>query len=781
MPHQIPDVLHAGHVLLLDRNDDDGNRLLAKMMGRRYFLMTSSIFTAAMAVPVPSLAAVARIDDLIGRMTIEEKSGQLSCFNDEIRPVGAVFNPVVDARGADAMLADVRAGRVGMLFNGYGVAGGRRAQQAALDSRLGIPLAFAADVIHGCRTIFPIPLAEAAAFDPDLSRRAARAIAREASAGGLHWTFAPMVDVARDQRWGRVAEGAGEDVLLGTLLAAARVRGFQGDDLRRADSLLATPKHFAGYSAVRGGMEYAAVDMSEAELRETYLPPFAAAFAAGAGATIASFTDFGGVPVTANRHLLTEVLRDQMRFTGVCVSDYDADRELIAHGVAADEADAARLAILAGIDMSMQSGLYNRHLPALVAAGRVPIAAVDQAVRRVLAMKDALGLFDDPFRSLDPAIERRETGSVAIRRLAREVAIRSVVLLRNDGDLLPLARSGKRIALIGPFGADTANLNGPWSFAGNPRDGIDLATGIRAALADPAMLVIEPGSGILSPIAGGIDRAVAAARQADVVLLAVGEAGDMSGEGNSRVAIVVPPAQQALAEAVAATGRPVVVLLRHGRALALEGAIRDAPALLATWFLGEQTGPAVADILFGAVEPTGRLPVSFPYATGQEPWSYDHRSTGRPAPADDPMQPGRSHWRDAPDAALYPFGSGLGYTRFALSDPAVPARVANGTAVSIGVTVRNIGRRRGTALVRAEVHDRVASRSRPVRQMKAFTRVTLDPGKSARLPLRIEADDLALVSADGVRRIEDGAFDLWLYGGEGPPLAASFTVVGGAG
>ncbi|NYT41964.1 glycoside hydrolase family 3 C-terminal domain-containing protein [Sphingomonas sp. R-74633] len=733
-------------------------------IGRRALLAGSAQAALLGLLPVAARASSARIDGLIARMTIAEKAGQLSCFNDEIRPVGAVFNPVVDPRGADAMLADIRAGRVGMLFNGYGVAGARRAQAAALKSRLGIPLVFAADVIHGCRTIFPIPLAEAAAFDPELSERAARAVAEEASAGGLHWTFAPVVDVARDQRWGRVAEGAGEDVLLNRQLAAARVRGFQGADLRRADSLLATPKHFAGYSAVRGGMEYAAVDMSVAELRETYLPPFAAGFGAGAGATIASFTDFNGVPATANRWLLTDVLRGELGFAGVCVSDYDADRELIAHGVASDEADAARLAMLAGVDVSMQSGFYNKYLPGLVESGKVPMARVDEAVRRVLALKEALGLFDDPFRSLDAGAEKRRTATPAIRAVAREVATRSIVLLRNEGDLLPLPRKGKRIALIGPFGADKANLNGPWSFAGDAKDGIDLATGIRALLDAP--LVVEAGSGVHEPLAGGITRAVAAAKGADVVLLAIGEAGDMSGEGNSRAEITVPAAQQALAEAVAATGTPVVVLLKSGRALALEGAVREAPALLCTWFLGEQTGAAVADVLFGVREPTGRLPVSFPLATGQQPWSYDRRSTGRPAPNSDPMEPGRSHWRDAPDRALFPFGSGQGYTRFALAELHVPARVTQGQAVEVRVVVTNAGARRGEAFVRADIHDRVASRTRPVRQMKAYARVPLDPGERRVVTLAIPYAELALVAADGQWRVEPGAFDLWVGAGD---------------
>jgi beta-glucosidase len=741
-------------------------------------LKTSLLAAGGILIGGATRVASPRVEALIARMTLAEKAGQLSCFNDEIRPVGAVFNPVVSPRGANAMLADIRAGQIGMLFNGYGVAGARRAQAAALESRLRIPLLFAADVLHGCRTLFPIPLAEAAAFDPDLSRRAARAVAQETTASGIHWTFAPMVDVARDQRWGRVAEGAGEDVLLNCLLAAARVEGFQGPDLTKPDALLATPKHFVGYGAVRGGMEYAAVDMSTAELRETFVPPFAAAFTAGAGATMASFTDFNGVPVSANRPLLTDLLRAELGFDGVCVlSDYDADRELIAHGIAADEADAARLAILAGIDMSMQSGLYQRHLPALVEDGRVPIAAVDQAVRRVLTLKERLGLFDDPFRSLDRHAERRERGSRAIRDMARTVATRSIVLLRNDGDLLPLSRRGKRLALIGPFGADRANLNGPWSFAGDPAEGIDLATGLRAALTDPASsLIVEAGSGISEPLPGGIERAVAAARAADIVLLAIGEGADMSGEGNSRVEITVPVAQQALADAVAATGTPVVVLLRHGRALALTGAVRDAPALLATWFLGEQTGPAVADMLFGAVEPTGRLPVSFPLATGQQPWSYDRRSTGRPAPDADPKAAGRSHWRDAPDRALPPFGSGMSYTRFTLSDLRVPATVAAGAPLSVSVRVRNVGARTGSALVRLDVHDRVASRTRPVRQMKAFQRVTLAAGSEAQVELRIAADGLALVANDGRWQVEPGMFDLWVDAGEGTEIAGTFRV-----
>ncbi|AIT07626.1 beta-glucosidase [Sphingomonas taxi] len=734
------------------------------MVSRRSVLLGMSMLPAW-----PALAREAqdRIDDLIGRMTIEEKAGQLSCFSDTIRPLGRPTNPGEAARDAAAMLMAIRAGQIGMLFNGHGVAGARKAQRAALQSRLGIPLVFAADVIHGYETIFPIPLGEAAAFDAALSERIARAVASEATAGGLHWTFAPMVDVARDQRWGRVAEGAGEDVHLGCVLAAARVRGFQGNDLSADDALCATPKHFAGYGAVGGGMEYGAVDVSPATLRAVHVPPFAAAFAAGAGAVMASFTDVNGIPATANRPLLTGLLRDELAFRGPCVSDYQADLELIAHGAASDEADAARRAILAGTDVSMQSGLYNAHLPALVAAGRVPMARVDEAVRRVLGLKMRLGLFDRPFRSLDRAAERTRIGTLATRALAREAATRAVVLLRNDGDLLPLSSATKRIALIGPFGDDPAQLDGPWSFAGYRRTGIDLATTLRGRITAPTRLIVEPGSGIEAPIPGGIERAVAAARGADIVLLAIGEGGDMSGEANSRTSITIPVAQQALADAVAATDRPIVVLLRHGRALALQGAVAAAPAILATWFLGCETGPALADILFGDVEPTGRLPVSFPFATGQEPWSYDRLPTGRPPPAEPQPQGGTGRWRDAPDAACYAFGHGLGYTRFALETVTAPPVLAD--ASDVVVTVRNIGARRGTHLVQLYVRQRVASLARPVRQLKRFAHVTLDAGESRAVALPLGPADLAIVDGRGTRRIEPGDVDIWIASSSADP------------
>ncbi|MFT4197776.1 MAG: glycoside hydrolase family 3 N-terminal domain-containing protein, partial [Pseudoxanthomonas sp.] len=523
-----------------------------------------------------------RIQRLIDQMTVEEKVGQLGVFADALRPFAPDVNPEANARGAAEVLEQVRAGRVGALFNGVGAAQGRETQRVAVEeTRLGIPLLFGSDVIHGMRTVFPIPLGEAASFEPELARRTARATAVEATAAGIHWTFAPAVDVARDQRWGRVAEGAGEDVMLGCAFAAARVRGFQGDDLTAADSLLATPKHFAAYGAVAGGMEYASVDISEQTLREVHLPPFKAAFDAGAITVMSAFNDINGVPASANRWLMTELLRGDWQFPGLVVSDYTADMELIAHGYVADEADATARAFTAGLDMSMQSGFYAAHLPALVAGGRVPMAVLDEAVRRVLWVKERAGLFDDPYRCLDPVREAADTAYLAAHdELAREAARRSIVLLKNQGELLPLRASGQRIALIGPFARDRDNIEGCWTLFGDRSRYVNLEDGMRAALDDPALLTVVDGCGLEAPIEGGIEQALAAARAADVVVLALGEPQRYSGEAQSRTQIVLPAAQQALAEALAQAGTPVVVVLRNGRALALEGAVREAQAIL---------------------------------------------------------------------------------------------------------------------------------------------------------------------------------------------------------
>ncbi len=703
-----------------------------------------------------------RIESLIARMTLEEKVGQLGVFADMVRPFAPDVNPEANVRNAAQVLEQVRAGRVGCLFNGVGAAQGREIQRVAVEeSRLGIPVALAADVIHGMRTVFPIPLGEAASFEPALAERTARATAIEATAAGIHWTYAPAVDIARDQRWGRGAESAGEDVVLGCAFAAARVRGFQGPDLAAADSLLATPKHFAGYGAVAAGMEYAQVDISPQTLHDVHLPPFKAALAAGARALMSAFNDINGVPASANRWLLTDLLRGQWGFDGVVVSDYTADMELIAHGYAADETDATAKAFLAGLDLSMQSGFYAAHLPGLVRSGQVPMAALDASVRRILRLKEAIGLFDDPYRSLDPAREADTSHLAAHDALARDAARRSIVLLKNDGAALPLRRAGQRIALIGPFARDRDNIEGCWTLFGDKARYVTLEAGMRAALDDDALLEVVPGCALEDAVEGGIEAAVAAARRADVVVLALGEPQRYSGEAQSRVEIVLPAVQQALAEAVAATGTPVVVLLRNGRALALQGAVRDARAIAVTWFLGTQTGHAVADVLFGAYSPSGRLPVSFPQHSGQQPYFYNHPRTGRPELPE--MSEFKARWREIPNAPLYAFGHGLGYTTFAYGAPrlSAPQLEWDGELV-VTTTVTNTGTVAAEEVVQLYVHDRVASRVRPVRELKAFEKIALAPGQARDVVFRLDRGQLAFTNSEGVFAAEPGLFDLWV-------------------
>ncbi len=744
-----------------------------RTISRRAMIMGAGAVTAWAASPARALlqqtaqarALPASVEAILARMTVVEKAGQLTLMAAAWAGGAATaLNPAGGSSSFDEQLAQVRAGRLGGVFNGNGAVMAQRMQTAAMrQSRLKIPLLFAADVIHGLRTVFPVPLAEAASFDPDLARRTARAAGAEAAASGIDWTFAPMVDVARDARWGRGVEGAGEDVLLGRMMAAARVRGFQGErGLAASDAVAACAKHFAAYGAGEAGLDYNTVDVSERTLREVYFPPFQSAFDAGAATTMAAFNEISGVPATANAWLLTQILRREWGFGGLVVSDYTGDEELIAHGFATDAREATKLAFMAGVDMSMQSGFYLAHLPALVAAGEVPMARLDQAVRRVLTLKVALGLFDDPFRRIDPPREKTRIRTRETLALARDAGARSIVLLKNDGALLPLPRQGRRIALIGPFAAGQHDLIGPWNVYGTDAEAVDLATGIRAAVADPAQVSVTPGSGIDDPLPGGIVAAVAAARAADVVLLAVGESQRMSGEAQSRASIVIPAAQMALAEAVTATGTPIVVLLRTGRALVLSDAVLKAPAILVTWFLGSQDGPAIADIVFGKTGPSARLPVSFPHATGQEPYHYDHKNTGRPNPPG-PLLEYKARYREFANAALFPFGHGLTYG--AIEYEALDlgaARLSTDGALTVRATIANSGTRAAEEVVQLYIRDLAASVTRPVRELKAFRRVALKPGERQVVSFTLRRDDLLFIGQDLVPTVEPGRFHLWI-------------------
>lgn len=717
----------------------------------------------------------ARIESLIARMTVEEKVGQLSLY----APAGVdiVANPQAAKQSVDQQLADIRAGRVTGLFNDEGLEGKRQAQQAAVnESRLGIPLIFGADIIHGFRTVFPVPLAESASWEPALAERTARASAQEASADGFRWTFAPMVDIARDARWGRGVEGAGEDVYLGRQFAASRVHGFQGADLSRADSMLATPKHFAGYGAAEGGLDYNTVDLSDRTLREVYLPPFRAAIDAGALSIMSAFNEIGGIPSNANPSLLTGVLRDEWRFQGFVVSDYTADEELIAHGFAADGREAARRAFLAGTDVSMQSGLYMKYLPALVAAGEVPKSRLDEAVRRVLRVKTKLGLFDQPFRGLDDKPTGPRFDMAAHQALAREAATRSIVMLKNEGDLLPLPKSGKKIALIGPF-AGTSDLFGPWRIFPDQAPPVGIEDALRSRLSSPDSLTVVRGSDVDAPLEGGIAAAVAAAKDADVVVLSIGENEQMSGESRSRSDIEIPKAQQDLADAVAATGKPVVILLRNGRALALEGAVRGANAIVVTWFLGSQTGPAIADVLFGDANPSGRLPVSFPQTPGQVPYYYSHKRTGRPQLANAPAQMYKARYLDATNDALYPFGYGLGYARVRYDSLELKSGRMNWNGkLDLRARVTNTGARDADEVVQLYIGARAASVTRPVRELKGFRKVRIKPGQTVDVDFTLSRADLMFIGQDLKPTVESGSFDLWVGPSATQGLKSSFAL-----
>jgi beta-glucosidase len=761
------------------------SKVFATAANRRSVLLGAPLVSAWAASPWRSLAQAAeiarpepspRLTALLARMTVEEKAGQLTLMPSTIGGNATAFNPAQLPAGMAAQLAEVRAGRLTGLFNNRDVRGARQFQEVAVkESRLAIPLIFGADVIHGFRTIFPVPLAEAASFDADLCERTARAAAAEATAqGAIDWNFAPMVDIARDARWGRVVEGAGEDVLLGQRLAAARVRGFQGRSLSDPDAVLACVKHFAAYGAAEAGLDYNVVDVSEHTLREVYLPPFKAAFDAGALSTMSAFNELSGVPTSGNSWLTDQLLRKEWGFGGLVVSDYASDLELVNHGFAADAREAAKLAFLAGVDMSMASGIYMKHLPDLVAKGEVPMARLDQAVLRVLLVKERLGLFDDPYRRMKgkpPAAGT--TGPAAHVALAREAAQRSIVLLKNEGEVLPLAPAGKRIALIGPFGEGQRDLVGPWTVFGLDRDAVDLATGIRAALRDPALLTVVKGSDVTAAIDGGITAAVAAARNADVVLLAIGESQGMSGEAQSRTDIVVPKAQQDLAEAVAAVGKPVVVVLKNGRPLALEGAVLAAPAIVVTWFLGTQGGHAIADILFGKASPSGRLPVSFPRAAGQVPYYDAHKATGRPN-GPGRLNPYKTHYIGVPNSALFPFGHGLTYGKVAYSDFAVSER---GGGFVVSATVTNSGSRVVDELVQLYVQDVAATLTRPVRELKEFRSVKLAPGKAQRVEFVLGREQLAYLGADLRKRTDPGLFRAWIASSaEAEGAAGTFTL-----
>jgi beta-glucosidase len=709
------------------------------------------------------------IDSLISLMTIEEKVGQLVQFTpswDTTLPRGHLNETQKDL---------IRKGLIGSLLNAVGADTTHRIQEIAVrESRLKIPLIFGYDVIHGYRTVFPIPLGEAATWDPELIQAAARVAATEASAAGLHWTFGPMADIARDPRWGRIAEGSGEDPFLGSAMAAARVRGFQGEDLTAPGTVLACPKHYAAYGAAEAGRDYNTVDVSERTLREVYLPPFEAAVRAGAGSIMCSFNEISGVPSSGNHRLLTEILRGEWNFPGFVVSDWGSIGEMVQHGFVSSPEDAARVALMAGVDMDMMSGAYASSLAGLVRSGKINQRILDEAVRRVLWAKFRLGLFADPYHGADPKREQRLTLTKDHRALAREVAARSMVLLKNSGGVLPLKPSVRSLAVIGPLAASTVDPLGPWSGRGDAGDVISVLEGIRTATVQGTRVLYARGCPIDSLVTDGFGEAVKAARESEVVVLVLGEGAWMSGEAASRSSIDLPGAQKELAKAVLSTGKPVVVVLMNGRPLTIDWLDEAATAILEAWFPGVEAGNGVADVLFGKVNPSGKLPVTFPRSIGQIPIYYAHKNTGRPI---DEKEKYTSKYLDLPNTPLYPFGFGLSYTRFEYSSLKVDKDKVpvSGTLVVTG-NVTNTGGIAGTEIVQLYVRDNVGSVTRPVKELKAFRRVPLAPGERAVVRFEVAISSLGVLDDHWRKVVEPGTFTVFLGGNSSDCLELPFEV-----
>lgn len=720
------------------------------------YLMNSFVLRSGiMKNALPGKGIEQRVDSLLALMTLEEKIGQMTLFTSDWEMTG----PTLRATYKE----DIRKGRVGAIFNAHTAAYTKELQRLAVEeTRLGIPLLFGYDVIHGYKTIFPIPLGESASWDMAAIEQGARVAAIEAAASGLHWTFAPMVDIARDPRWGRVSEGAGEDTHLGSAIAVARVKGFQGNGFDQADAVLACAKHYAAYGAAQGGRDYHTVDISEQVMREVYLPPFKAAAEAGVWTFMNAFNEWDGIPATAHEYLLKDILKWEWAFPGFVVTDYTSINEMVPHGYASDYKHAGELSVNAGVDMDMQGAVYYNHLADLVREGRVKESRVDDAVRRILRMKFMLGLFDDPYRFSDAEREKRLVLSPQHLAAARDMARKSLVLLRNENQLLPLPKTMKTLAVIGPLADSKVDMLGNWSAAGDAKDCVTLLEGIRTKLQGSTQVIHEKGCNVDGTDRSGFAKALAAAKKAQVIIVAVGEAGWMSGEAASRSDISLPGVQEELVKALAATGKPVVVVLMNGRPLTIPWIADNAPAILETWFAGTQGGHAIADVLFGDYNPSGKLPITFPRNVGQIPLFYNPKNTGRPMNPNDKYT---SKYLDVPNTPQWPFGFGLSYTTFEYSDLKTDKKEFDrNETVTISVKIANTGQYDGEETAQLYVRDLVGSVTRPVRELKGFQKVFLKKGESKVIQFKLRADDLRFYNADLQFRAEPGDFDLWVGG-----------------
>ncbi|HVO58247.1 MAG TPA: glycoside hydrolase family 3 N-terminal domain-containing protein [Dongiaceae bacterium] len=749
---------------------------------------TAATRTASRGQALESPAIEKRVNALLAQMTLEEKIGQLVQYS-----AGQATGPTSGRTDDKDMIAK---GQVGSLFNATGARETNALQRIAVEkSRLHIPLIFGLDVIHGYRTTFPIPLGLAATWNPEVVQQAARVAAQEASAGGVRWTFSPMVDIARDARWGRMSEGSGEDPFLGSLMAKAYVRGYQGERLNDTDSIAACAKHYVGYGAAEAGRDYNSTEISEHSLREYYLPPFHAAEEAGAATFMTAFNAINGIPASANPFTVRKILKNEWAFKGFVVSDWTSVSELMAHGIAIDGATAARKAFLAGVDMDMVSNLYHAHMLELVKSGQVRQSEIDDAVRRILRVKFALGLFDHPY-----ADESRESSaylrpeSIAV---AKAAGTQSLVLLRNEpiagAPVLPLASTVGSVALLGPLADDAGNMLGSWGGLGRADDAISLRKALTEKLGE-ARIHFAPGGSILHSSDADLDAAVAAAQSSDVAVLALGEDGPtMTGEAASRASLGLPGRQQELLQKVAATGKPVVLILFSGRPLTLPWAFEHVPAVIAAWFPGVQAGNALSDVLFGAAAPTGHLPLTWPRAVGQEPLYYNALNTGRPAA--DPAHPAEanetkyvSKYIDEPYTPQFPFGFGLTYTTFSYGATKVSADTvsvatlrqalpAHGKVLTVSADLKNTGSRAGQTVAQLYVRLDGTSIAMPIRMLKGFQAVTLAPGESRTVTFDLTADALAFWGAENTYGVEPARVTVWIAPNSAEGQSVNFDII----
>ncbi len=745
-------------------------------------LLSLGIFLPVCSRSVKGSDVESRIEELLRKMTLQEKLGQMTQFSEGVSPIEleAMTNDQKAARiekdkGSREALKDLtRKGSLGSLLNSIGAAHNNELQRVAVEeSRLRIPIIYGYDVIHGYRTTFPVPLAMAASWNPSIVEKSAHIAAVEAASEGVHWTFSPMVDIARDPRWGRMAEGAGEDTCLGSAMARAQVRGYQGKDLAAPDSVVACAKHYVGYGAAIAGRDYNTTEIPERSLREYYLPPFKAAVDEGVGTLMSAFNDLDGIPTSGNYYTLTKILRGEWKFRGFVVSDWESIGQLVPHGFAADRAQAGCRAVIAGVDMDMSDGIYLNCLPAMVNAGKVPEAVIDEAVRRILRIKIQKGLFEHPYT--DTTLASKVILSKEHKDAALVAARESIVLLKNDRALLPLAGDITSLAVIGPLADDRKNLLGCWYAQGREEDNVTILEEIKKKVKPGTVINYAKGCPIEEAASQKeFDKAVKAARESKIAILVVGDNGDNCGEAASKTNLDLPGSQQKLLEAVVATGTPVVMVLMNGKPMTIGWAADHVPSLVEAWYPGTMGAQAVAEVLFGDYNPGGKLPVTFPRSVGQIPIYYNCKNTGRPLEEKNKFT---SKYLDSPNTPLFCFGHGLSYTDFSYSNLAVSSgRISTTDRLTVSATVKNTGKRAGDEVVQLYIHNPAASVTRPLKELKGFRRIHLGAGEEQKVTFELTPDSFAFWNAEMKFAVEPGTIEIMVGGSSDKVISTKIAI-----